>query len=196
THPHEDHIGGMTVVFRAFKIERVYMPKVTRNTKAYEDLLKCIQAEGLKIKTASVGVDIINSEGLRAGIIAPGSAAYESTNDYSAVLQLTFGKVSFLLTGDAEKQSEQEMLANGTSLRADVLKAGHHGSYTSTSPPFLSAVKPEYAVISCGAGNDYGYPHAVTLQNLRGVQLFRTDLNGNVVFTTDGEDLQVSAERR
>ncbi|MDD4767633.1 MAG: ComEC/Rec2 family competence protein [Desulfotomaculaceae bacterium] len=196
THPHEDHIGGMTAVFRAFEIERVYMPKVTHSTKAYEDLLKSIQAEGLKIKTASAGVDIINSEDLRAEIIAPNSAAYENINDYSAVTQLTFGKVSFLLTGDAEKQSEQEMLANGASLRADVLKAGHHGSYTSTSPPFLNAVKPKYAVISCGTGNDYGYPHVVTLQNLRGVQLFRTDLDGNVVFTTDGEGLRVSADRR
>lgn len=193
THPHEDHIGGMAAVFRRFDVGRVYMPRVSYTTKAYEDLLRAVRAEGLKIDTASAGVEIINSGGLKAEMIAPNSAAYEEINNYSAVIKLSFGKTVFLLTGDAEERSEQEMLVNGPSLRADVLKVGHHGSYTSTSPEFLNAVKPTYAVISCGAGNDYGYPHAVTLQKLRGIQLFRTDLNGDVVFETDGESIQVSA---
>lgn len=196
THPHEDHIGGMAAVLRRFEIDRVYMPKVTHNTKTYEDLLKSIQAEGLKINTASAGVEIINSEDLRAEIIAPNNAAYEDINNYSAVIKLTFGKVSFLLTGDAEAQSEKEMLVNSPSLRADVLKVGHHGSYSSTSQSFLNGVKPKYAVISNGDDNAYGFPHALTLQKLSGIQVFRTDLHGNVVFTTDGEGLTVSAERR
>jgi competence protein ComEC len=192
THPHEDHIGGIPAVIRRFDIGQVYMPKVTNTTKAYEDLLKAIQSEGLKINKASAGVDIINSGNLIAEITAPNSAAHEEINNYSAVIKLTFGKIGFLLTGDAQVQSEQEMLANGSSLKAEVLKVGHHGSYSSTSPAFLSAVKPKYAVISNGAGNDYGYPHAVTLEKFRGIQVFRTDLNGDVVFTTDGEELEVS----
>lgn len=196
THPHEDHIGGMAAVIQRFNVAGVYMPKVTYTTKAYEDLLQTIQAEGLKINDAKAGVVIINSGGLRAEMTAPNSAAYEEINNYSAVIKLSFGKTGFLLTGDAEEQSEQEMLVNGSNLRADVLKVGHHGSYSSTSPAYLDAVRPKYAVISCGAGNDYGYPHAVTLQKLRGIQLFRTDLNGNVVFETDGEELQVSAARQ
>lgn len=196
THPHEDHIGGMAAVIQRFNIVRVYMPKVTNTTKAYEDLLQAIRAEGLKINPASAGVEIINSGGLKAEMLAPNSAAYEEINNYSAIIKLSFGKTGFLLTGDAEEQSEQEMLVNGSNLRADVLKVGHHGSYSSTSPALLSAVRPKYAVISCGAGNDYGYPHAVTLQKLRGIQLFRTDLNGNVVFETDGEELQVSTARQ
>lgn len=196
THPHEDHIGGMATVLRGFEIDRVYMPKVTHNTKTYEDLLKSIQAKGLKINKASAGVEIINYEDLRAEIIAPNNAAYGDINNYSAVIKLTFGRVSFLLTGDAEKQSEQELLASSFNLRADVLKVGHHGSNTSTTPAFLGAVKPTYAVISNGADNAYGCPHAVTLQKLSGIQVFRTDLDGNVIFTTDGEVLQVSAEKR
>lgn len=191
THPHEDHIGGMAAVIRGFEIGRVYMPKATHTTKAYEDLLQAIQAKGLKITAAKAGVEIINSAGLSAVMLAPNSAAYEDLNNYSAVIKLTFGKISFLFTGDAQLQSEQEMLANGFSLKTDVLKVGHHGSYSSTSPAFLNAVKPKYAVISNGTGNDYGYPHAVTLQKLSETQVFRTDLNGNVIFTADGEGLQV-----
>ncbi len=193
THPHEDHIGGMAAVFRRFDVGRVYMPKISYPTRAYEDLLRVVRAEGQKIDTASAGVEIVNSGGLRAEIIAPYSAAYEEINNYSAVIKLSFGKAVFLLTGDAEERSEQEMLVNGPNLRADVLKVGHHGSYTSTSPEFLNAVKPAYAVISCGTGNGYGYPHAVTLQKLRGIQVFRTDLNGDVVFETDGDSIRVSA---
>lgn len=192
THQHEDHIGGMAAVLRMFEIERVYMPRVTHNTKVYEDLLKSIQAEGLKINKAAAGVEIINSGELRVKIIAPNKASYGDINNYSAVIKLSFGGVSFLLTGDAEKQSEQEMLASSFNLGADVLKVGHHGSDTSTTPAFLSAVKPTYAVISNGADNAYGCPHAATLQKLSGIQVFRTDLDGNVVFTTDGEGLTVS----
>jgi competence protein ComEC len=191
THPHEDHIGGMAAVFRSFEIGRVYMPKVTHTTKAYEDLLQVIQAERLKISTAKTGVEVIDSGGLSAVMLAPNSAVYEDMNDYSAVIKLTYGGIGFLFMGDAQLQSEQEMLANRFSLKAAVLKVGHHGSYSSTSPAFLDAVKPKYAVISTGAGNDYGYPHAITLQKLGMIQVLRTDLNGNIVFITDGEGLQV-----
>lgn len=196
THPHEDHIGGLPAVIREFETGLVYMPRVSNTTKAYEDLLRAIRAKGLKINTAKACLEIINSGGLRAEMTAPSSTAYEEINNYSAVLKLSFGKVGFLLTGDAQAQSEQEMLSNGFSLKADVLKVGHHGSYSSSSPAFLNAVKPNYAVISCGADNGYGYPHAVTLQKLNGIQVLRTDLDGNIVFSTDGEGLQVSTCRK
>jgi competence protein ComEC len=196
THPHEDHIGGMAAVIRGFDIGRIYMPKVTHTTKTYKDLLRAVQSKGLKITVAEVGVEIINSDGFSAEVLAPNSEAYEELNNYSAVVKLTFGKVSFLLTGDALTQSEDEMLAKGFDLKADVLKVSHHGSYSSTSPAFLHAVNPKYAVISVGAGNDYGYPHNAALRRLSGIPLYRTDLDGNVVFTADGAGLQVSAGRR
>lgn len=195
THPHEDHIGGMAAVIRDFDIGRIYMPKVTHSTKTYQDLLRAVQSKGLKITVAEVGVEIINSDGISAEILAPNSEAYEDLNNYSAVIKLTFNKISFLLTGDALAQSENEMLAKGLDLKADVLKVGHHGSYSSTSPAFLHAVNPKHAVISVEAGNDYGYPHDAALRRLSGIQLYRTDLDGNVVFITDGAGLQVSAGR-
>ncbi len=195
THPHEDHIGGMAAVIRGFKVGAIYMPKATHTTKTYIDLLETIQSKGLKITTAEAGIKIIDTGGLSVFVLAPNSAAYEDLNNYSAVIKLTYGKIGFLLTGDALAQSEKEMLAKGTDLRADVLKAGHHGSYSSASQGFLDAVNPKYAVISVGAGNDYGYPHDAALRRLSGIQLYRTDLDGDVVFITDGVGLQVSAGR-
>jgi competence protein ComEC len=195
THPHEDHIGGMAAVIRGFNVGVIYMPKATHTTKTYIELLETIQSKGLKITAAEAGVKIIDTGGLSVLVLAPNSAACEDLNNYSVVINLTYGKIGFLLTGDALAQSEKEMLAKGTGLKADVLKVGHHGSYSSSSQGFLDAVNPKYAVISVGAGNDYGYPHDAALRRLSGIQLYRTDLDGNVVFTTDGVGLRVSAGR-
>ena len=195
THPHEDHIGGMAAVIRAFDVGGIYMPKTSHTTKTYIELLETIQSKGLKITAAEAGIKIVETAELSVLVLAPNSAAYEDLNNYSAVIKLTYGKLGFLLTGDALTQSEKEMLAKGTDLKAAVLKVGHHGSYSSTSQGFLDAVNPKYAVISVGAENDYGYPHDAALRRLSGIQLYRTDLDGNVVFTTDGTGLQVSASR-
>ena len=196
THPHEDHIGGLDTVIKGFEIGKVYMPKVTTTTKTFEDVLKAVQAKGLKITTAKAGVEILNTAGLNATMLAPNKTEYDDMNNYSAVIKVTYGQVSFLLTGDAEEQSEFEMLASSvTTLKADVLKVGHHGSNSSTSVGFLKAVNPKYAVISVGTGNDYGHPHKETLQKLNGMKVYRTDLNGTIVFTTDGKDINVTTEK-
>ena len=107
--------------------------------------------------------------------------------------RIQYGDTAFLLTGDAEAQSEEEMLASGANLKADVLKVGHHGSSSSTTQAFLKAVTPKYAVISVGAGNDYGHPHKETLAKLKnaGVQVYRTDLDGTVAFTSDGKTITI-----
>ena len=99
-------------------------------------------------------------------IVAPNSSQYESLNNYSAVIKLTYGKTSFLFTGDAEDISENEMLTANYDLKADVLKVGHHGSSSSSTRPFLKAVSPKYAVISVGKDNDYGHPHKETINRL------------------------------
>ena len=100
-----------------------------------------------------------------------------------------------VVTGDAEETSEEEMLSRGWTLNATVLKCGHHGSETSTSQPFLDAVGPQYAVISCGVDNDYGHPDQVTLDRLEaaGAEVFRTDLQGTIVAFTEGSGVTMTA---
>jgi beta-lactamase superfamily II metal-dependent hydrolase len=193
THPHEDHIGGMDLVINSFDIGRVYMPRVTANTKSFEDVLRAVQAKGLKITPARAGVVVLDQGGLKINFVAPCGSGYDNLNNWSAVIRVQFGDTSFLLTGDAQSESEQEMLASGANLKADVLKVGHHGSHSSTTPAFLKAVSPKNAVISVGAGNDYGHPHQETLAKLAsaGVKVYRTDRDGTVVFVSDGKTLTV-----
>lgn len=193
THPHADHIGGLLDIVPAFDIGKVYMPKVTTNTRTFERLLEEIRDKGLTITTAKTGVAMLQQGSVQAVFVAPSGSPHDDLNDWSAVTRLQYGETAFLLTGDAEVESEREMLASGTELRADVLKVGHHGSDSSTSEEFLEAVDPSYAVISVGADNDYGHPRQEILDRLQqaGVQVYRTDQDGTVVFTTDGSQIRV-----
>ncbi|MDI6880260.1 MAG: ComEC/Rec2 family competence protein [Desulfitobacteriaceae bacterium] len=191
THPHADHIGGADMVTQAFSIGQVYMPKVSANTEAYRDLLKSMQGKHLKALEAKAGLTLDLDPEVKAQFLAPSATHYEDTNDYSAVLRLTYGENSFLFTGDAQTTSEQEMLAGGYILKADVLKVGHHGSHSSTSSTFLAKVQPGYAVISVGQGNDYGHPHKETLAALAkaGIKVYRTDESGSIIAESDGKKI-------
>jgi competence protein ComEC len=193
THPHADHIGGMAAVIRTFDIEKVYMPRVSHTSKTYENVLLAIKSKGLRISSAKAGVTILDQNGLKANFIAPCSSSYDNLNNYSAVIKIQYGNTSFLLTGDAEAESEQQMLVSGTNLKADVLKVGHHGSNSSTTSSFIKAVSPKYAVISCGAGNQYGHPHQEVLSRLAntGVKTYRADTDGTVIFISDGKTFTV-----
>ncbi|EOD01363.1 MBL fold metallo-hydrolase [Caldisalinibacter kiritimatiensis] len=192
THPHEDHIGGLPDVVREFKIGKIYMPRKSSNTKIYENLLKEIKNKGLKITTARGGQKIIDVDKLKFTIIAPNSKKYDETNEYSIVNKLTYKNTSFLFTGDAEKDSEDEMLKLGYDLSADVLKVGHHGGRTSTNVEFLKRVNPKYAVISAGKGNDYGHPHKEVIERLqdRNIVIFRTDVHGTIKAISDGDNIK------
>ena len=197
THPHEDHIGGLDTVINNFTIGRIYMPQKTHTTKTFEDVLKAIDDQGLKVTTAKAGLQMIDEDNLKAVMLAPYDKQYKDLNDYSAVVKLTFGEMSFLFTGDAEKVSEADMLADNASLEATVLKVGHHGSDSSTTNEFLQAVAPQYAVICCGVDNDYGHPRQVILDRLQqqGVQLYRTDLQGTITMITDGNTLEINTDQ-
>lgn len=199
THPHADHIGGMAAVIDAFDVRQVVMPRIsesdTPTTKTYENLLQSIADKGLTITPAEPGDELLSSGGAVLTVLAPNGEDYGDLNNYSVVLRLTYGEDSFLFTGDAEEESEQEMLSLDWPLTATVLKCGHHGSETSTSPSFLDAVSPQYAVISCGVDNDYGHPDAVTLEKLEaaGVEVFRTDRQGTILASTEGSGVTMTA---
>ena len=196
THPHADHIGGLDTIIRSFPPKQVYISNGTSNTKTFENFIAAVKASGAKTIRAKAGVKL-DVPGLSGIFLAPNSDHYEDLNNYSAVLKITLGKVSFLLTGDAQAVSEAEMLKSGQDLQATVLKVGHHGSSSSTTSAFLKAVSPKYAVISVGVNNDYGHPAQVTLDRLAkaGVQVYRTDRNGTIVATSDGDTVKLTASR-
>lgn len=194
THPHADHIGGLASVIKEFDIGSIYMPKVVATSKTYENLLTTISEKNLKIKTGKAGVEILNEENLKINIVAPNQEKYSGYNNYSIVLKITYGNISYLFTGDAEKESEEEITDD---IACEVLKVAHHGSDTSTSEEFLKKVAPKYAIISVGAGNKYNHPAEITISKLQKYtnNIYRTDLNGNIIIKTDGQDIEFKTSK-
>lgn len=187
THPHEDHIGGMTSIINNFTVDNFYAPKVTHTTKTFENMINALKTKNLKINTPTVG-DTLTIGDATMQFLAPNSNSYDNLNNYSIVTKLKYGNNSFIFMGDAESLSEGEILAKQLDIQADVLKVGHHGSKSSTSESFLKSVNPKYAIISCGKDNDYGHPHKETMDKLKnkGIKLFKTDEQGTIIATSNG----------
>ncbi|GMK49128.1 competence protein ComEC [Paenibacillus glycanilyticus] len=197
THPDADHVGGLDTVLAAFKVEAVYAPKVSHTTQTFKDFLTAVKNEKLTIKEAKAGLKL-PLKGITATFVGPTKAyAKSDLNDWSAVLRVVNDKNSFLFTGDAEKKSESDMIASKVTLKADVLKVGHHGSDTSSSAPFVKAVEPKYAVISVGAKNSYGHPTQTTLNTLKAAKatIYRTDNSGTITFVSDGTKITIKTEK-
>ena len=194
THPHTDHMGGMRTVLDDIAAENFITAETDCATNTWIKLLKTVEEKKINFIDAKSG-DTYTFGSASFTILAPNSDSYDGYNNYSVVTKVTCGDISFMLTGDAEKESEYEMVSSGADLRADVLKCGHHGSSTSTTAKFLKAVNPSYAVISCGKDNDYGHPHKETLQKLNALDttILRTDQMGTVIAYTDGTGLSFSA---
>lgn len=188
THPHSDHIGGLSKVIETFEIGEIYMPTIERKSyKTYQALMSAIQKKGLKQKAAKAGVRILKANDLTLDILAPVKSNYADINDWSVILKLTYGSTSFLFMADATARAEKDITAD---VKADVLKVGFHGSRDSTSDDFLSRVAPKYAVISVGK-NPYGHPSSATINKLKNanIEVYRTDLDGTITFTSDGTDI-------
>jgi competence protein ComEC len=191
THPHNDHIGALDYVINNYNIENVILSRKTHTTKAYENLIKAIKNKNLK------PIYLKPEESFALGEInffcyGP-VKEYEDINSNSVVLKMVYGSVKFLFAGDAEKEAEQDMLAAGYDLRADVYKASHHGSRTSSSLEFVQSIAPVITVISCGNNNEYGHPHKETLKtfNNEKITVYRTDLSGTITLITNGENIDV-----
>lgn len=191
THPHEDHIGGMSAVIRKYDINEFYAPKKLTNTKTFENMINSLKSKNLKINVAEAGVELNLGKDIKCEMLAPNNNKYEDLNNYSAVIKITYKNSKFLFTGDAEKLSEREILSKNYDLSSDVLKIGHHGSTSSSSKAFLDKVAPKVSIISCGKNNDYGHPHKETLNELekRKIQVYRTDVDGTIVLISDGNKI-------
>ena len=196
THPHSDHVGGMAKVIERVPTENFITVETDQNTGVWKKVLKAVDKNDVNYIDARVG-DTYRFGDASFTILAPLSDNYDGYNNYSVVTRVDCGDIRFLLTGDAEAESEKEMLNAKEDLRADVLKCGHHGSSTSSTAAFLKAVDPAFAIISCGKYNDYGHPHEETLEKLKMLDCFylRTDTRGTIVAETDGKYLRFTIER-
>lgn len=199
THPHADHIGGMAYILENYPVERFVMSYMdeehTPTTASYENMLEALIEKNIPVDEADPGA-VYELGTARLQILAP----YEpdaDANNISVVTRLTFGDKAFLFTGDAETSVEKQLISGDYSLKADVLKLGHHGSNTSNSTAFLRQVAPDFAVITCGENNEYGHPQQEVIDRLtrQEMTVYRADVDGHIVFTTDGATLSVSTRK-
>ncbi|HBB44167.1 MAG: Competence-like protein [Parcubacteria group bacterium GW2011_GWA1_44_13] len=196
THPDQDHVGGLPSVLARMRIDNVITSENTSDTGAYNAFEKAIAEESSHRILARRGEKIILDEGVVFEILFPNmnTAGWE-TNTASIVARLSYGDQSFILTGDSPLSVEKYIVGkNGGALHSSVLKLGHHGSRTSSSKVFLSAVDPEYAVISAGKDNKYGHPHREVTDLLSELKIpsISTAERGTVIFKTDGAELKVN----
>ena len=195
THAHEDHVGGLSGPLHTVSVDEVYAPEKESTSRAYTNFKKAALSQVSEIKHPKPG-DKLSLGGTQITFFAP-VKAYDDLNNTSIVLKAVLGKTSFLFTGDAERESEADMIDKGFDLKADVLKVGHHGSETSTSYVFLREIMPKYAVISVGKGNSYGHPTDAVLSRLRdvGATVYRTDLQGDIIAVSDGENITFKTKK-
>lgn len=195
THPDQDHVGGLPAVLDRMRVDGVVTTENTSSTGAYGAFEEAVRAEHARRILARAGARIILDRGIVLEILFPDrNARGWETNTASIVARLSYGGISFLFTGDAPSGIEKYLVANkGGALHATVLKLGHHGSRTSSAREFLSAVDPEYAIISAGKNNKYGHPHSEVLALLDELKIphLSTIDQGTIIFKTGGEDMRV-----
>jgi len=198
THPDDDHLAGLVTVLERYDVKEVVASPQSADTDTFAAWQRDIEEKGIPCHTAKSGEWIDLGEGATLQFLWPpddASLREGDTNDSSVVVKLAWGRASFLLTGDLEAAGENALLESGVDLQATALKVAHHGSAYSTSESLLRAVRPLVAVISVGEDNRFGHPSSATLGRLDDTIVFRTDEQGEVTLSTDGERLWISTER-
>ena len=194
THPHLDHVYGLSAVLNAAPVDVLLTPVLTWDSKAFESMISYAEKQGTPVVVPNEG-DIYPLGSATVTILHcwPEAIDHGRTNDASIVTRIDYGNTAFIITGDAEDWSEYMMVDSGTDLNADVLHVAHHGSDTSSTTEFLEAVQPAYAVISVGKNNGYGHPHTEVLNRLAKMEsiILRTDELGTIVMSSDGETITI-----
>jgi competence protein ComEC len=201
THRHEDHLGGLTAAVREIGARQFIDAPVAHAGMAYAALLRALESRGVTVRLATRGRQIDLGGGVVMTLVGPPEppivGSRSDVNANSVVARLTFGKFAALFAADAEAPTEAWLLASGAHLDASVLKVPHHGSRYASGVRFLRAVGARIAIISVGAGNDYGHPAPQTLERLArsGATVYRTDTDGDVTIETDGQAIQIRTAR-
>lgn len=196
THPHSDHIGGMSQVIYRFDVETLVYPLCENDSDSMNYVLDTCDETGVSYFNPEP-MDTLTLGDATLTVLSPEAYAdYGNLNNNSIVLKLEYGNTSFLFMGDAETEVEKELLNSGYNLSADVLKCGHHGSSTSSCAEFINTVNPMVSVISCGKNNDYGHPHRETLSTLnkREIEVYRTDQLSSIIANSDGKAITIMSK--
>ncbi|MCL1824293.1 MAG: MBL fold metallo-hydrolase [Oscillospiraceae bacterium] len=200
SHPHSDHIGGLGFIIDELGAERIIMPDVkdelVPTTSSFNKLIDSIYENDTEVIYAKNGMTFNLGNGAEMEIIAPVND-YNNLNDYSVVMRFTYAGNSFLFTGDIENAAENDILDGGYHISADVLKIAHHGSSTSSSARFLNQTGGQFAVICVGSPNSYNHPNEKVIDRIlnRDYKIFRTDINGHIVFDCTKDGLQVHIQK-
>ena len=201
THADTDHIGSLDEVVRRFAVDRfwmpLYAPEHEPTTRAYRELRESLREKEIPVDTASYLQGFTVGKAQVTFLNDMDTTEFVDDNRRSVVCRVTFGEHAILLMGDADKETELQLMSMPALLEADIIKIGHHGSDTSSHPPFIEMVDPEFAVITCGFANQHGHPHDTTLETLakNDVSVYRTDLDGTIIITSDGKSLSVDCKR-